>query len=108
MFRGNRAIMIKIQSYLERINYSGPLSAVPETLRRLQLAHLLAVAFENQSIHATKPIVLNDEALFEKIVDKRRGGFCYELNGLFAALLRGMGFEVPMLSAHVANPSGPY
>src|SRR5437660_6897561 len=100
--------MIKIQSYLERINYSGPLSAAPETLRRLQLAHLLAVPFENLSIHATEPIVLNDDALFEIIVDERRGGFCYELNGLFAALLRGLGFEVTMLSAQVANASGTF
>ena len=46
---------------------------------------------------------LDDEALFEKIVRRRRGGFCYELNGLFAALLRGLGFDVVMLSAEVAN-----
>jgi N-hydroxyarylamine O-acetyltransferase len=47
--------------------------------------------------------VLNDSALFEKIVTRRRGGFCYELNGLFAALLRELGFEVAMLSAQVAG-----
>jgi N-hydroxyarylamine O-acetyltransferase len=60
------------------------------------------VPFENLSIHSGEPIVLEDEALFEKVVNRRRGGFCYELNGLFAALLRGLGFEVEMLAAGVA------
>lgn len=72
-------------------------------LKLLQVAHLRTVPFENLSIHAGEPIVLNDEALFEKIIRRRRGGFCYELNGLFAALLRGLGFEVTMLSAQVAD-----
>ena len=74
-----------------------------ETLRALQVAHLLTVPFENLSIHAGQPIVLQDEALFTKIVTKRRGGFCYEANGLFAALLRALGFDVIMLSAGVAD-----
>jgi N-hydroxyarylamine O-acetyltransferase len=94
---------MNIQSYLERINYDGPLAPTAETLRRLHIAHLLTVPFENLSIHAREPIVLDDEALFRKIVSRRRGGFCYELNGLFAALLRALGFEVAMLSAQVAN-----
>jgi len=68
--------------------------------------HLLAVPFENLSIHRREPIVLSDDALFEKIVQRRRGGFCYELNGLFAALLRALGFNVTMLSAEVANNEG--
>jgi N-hydroxyarylamine O-acetyltransferase len=94
---------MNVQTYLERINYNGPLVPTAETLRQLQVAHLLTVPFENLSIHAREPIVLDDEALFRKIVSRRRGGFCYELNGLFAALLRALGFEVAMLSAQVAN-----
>jgi N-hydroxyarylamine O-acetyltransferase len=94
------------QSYLQRINYTGPLAPGAETLRLLQVAHLLTVPFENLSIHSGEPIVLDDEALFEKIVRRRRGGFCYELNGLFAALLRALGFDVTMLSAQVANAEG--
>lgn len=95
-------------AYLERINYHGSLAPSAETLRELQLTHLLAVPFENLSIHAKQPIVLADEALFEKIVQRRRGGFCYECNGLFAALLRALGFEVAMLSAEVANADGVF
>jgi N-hydroxyarylamine O-acetyltransferase len=94
--------------YLERIGYSGPVEPTAETLRRLHVAHLRAVPFENLSIHAGEPVVLEDAALFEKVVARRRGGFCYELNGLFAALLSALGFEVEMLSAGVAKPSGEF
>ena len=94
--------------YLQRLNYSGPTEPNAETLRQLQLAHLQNVPFENLSIHSGEPIVLNDEALFDKIVVRRRGGFCYELNGLFAGLLRELGFKVTMLSARVANAAGEF
>ena len=96
------------EAYLERINYQGPTTPSAETLRALQVSHLLTVPFENLSIHAGEPIVLQDEALFTKIVEQRRGGFCYECNGLFAALLRALGFDVTMLSAEVADAQGGY
>src|SRR5918911_3762110 len=97
-----------VEAYLERIDYRGPLEPTAETLRRLHVAHLLAVPFENLSIHAGEPIVLEDGALFDKVVARRRGGFCYELNGLFAALLRELGFNVGMLSAAVARREGGF
>lgn len=97
-----------IKAYLERINYRGSLASTAATLRALQVAHLLTVPFENLSIHAAQPILLDDDALFTKIVTNRRGGFCYEANGLFAALLRALGFDVAMLSAEVANAAGEY
>jgi len=99
---------LNIRAYLERINYQGSFAPTAETLRELQVAHLFAVPFENLSIHAKEPIVLEDEALFTKIVERRRGGFCYEANGLFAALLRELGFDVVMLSAGVANAEGDF
>lgn len=97
-----------IDAYLKRINYDGPRTATSDTLKQLQLAHLYSVPFENLSIHANEPIVLNDDSLFQKIVARQRGGFCYELNGLFAALLRELGFDVRMLSAGVARGDGTY
>src|SRR5690349_12668346 len=97
-----------IPAYLDRIKYRGPLNRDIETLRQLHIAHLRAVPFENLSIHAGEPIILNDSALFEKIVKRNRGGFCYELNGLFAVLLRELGYEVGMLSAQVANAAGEF
>lgn len=99
---------LDIKAYLERINYDGSVAPSAETLRDLQIAHLLTVPFENLSIHAKQPIMLNDDALFEKIVRRRRGGFCYEANGLFAALLRELGFDVTMLSAGVAHAEGGF
>ena len=99
---------MNLDDYLRRINYSGPLNADAETLRNLHIAHLRNVPFENLSIHCGEPIVLTDEALFRKIVENRRGGFCYELNGLFAWLLRQIGFDVSMLSAGVAHGEGGF
>ncbi len=99
---------MNITTYLNRINYAGSLTLTAQTLRDLQMAHLLSVPFENLSIHANEPIVLTEDALFDKIVTRRRGGFCYEMNGLFAALLRGLGFEVAMLSAGVATEDGRF
>jgi N-hydroxyarylamine O-acetyltransferase len=95
-------------AYLRRINYHGSLDPTAATLRALHRAHLLAVPFENLDIHLGRPIVLDEAALFEKIVVRRRGGFCYELNGLFASLLRELGFDVTMLSAGVARAEGGF
>lgn len=97
-----------LQKYLNRINYQGALHPSIETLRDLQMAQLLSVPFENLSIHNNEPIVLEDDALFEKIITQKRGGFCYELNGLFAAILGQLGFQVTKLSAAVARPDGTF
>jgi N-hydroxyarylamine O-acetyltransferase len=99
---------LDIAAYLARIAYTGPLDASPETLRALHLAHLYAVPFENLDIHLGRPISLDFAALFDKVVARRRGGFCYELNGLFCALLRELGFRAAMLSADVARQSGGF
>ena len=103
-----KATAVNTADYLERINYRGSLTTGADTLRRLHVAHLTTVPFENLSIQAGEPIVLEDEALFDKIVKRRRGGFCYELNGLFAWLLRAMGFRVAMLAAEVMNAGGEW
>ena len=90
-------------AYLERIGYQGPVDPCAEILQKLHTAHIRSVPFENLDIHLGRPIVLNEPALYSKIVRERRGGFCYELNGLFYGLLRGLGFSVSMLSAGVAT-----
>ncbi len=97
-----------LQAYLYRINYRGELTPTAATLRELHRAHLLAVPFENLDIHLGRPILLDQDALFGKIVTRRRGGFCYELNGLFALLLRALGFEVTLLAAGVARADGGF
>ncbi len=69
---------------------------------------MLSVPFENLDIHLGRPILLSQAAFFDKIIEHRRGGFCYELNGSFAALLRALGFRVSMLSARVARKDGGF
>jgi len=77
-----------------------------ETLRLLQRQHLLSIPFENLDIHWKRPIVLDTDAFYQKIVGENRGGFCYELNGLFNVLLNELGFKTKMVSARVAREEG--
>jgi N-hydroxyarylamine O-acetyltransferase len=100
--------MIDVDAYLKRIAYAGALEPTLGTLRALHRAHLYSVPFENLDIHLGRPIVLDEAALHRKVVGERRGGFCYELNGLFAALLRALGFEVTMLEAGVRKADGGF
>src|SRR5512147_1356301 len=92
-----------VQAYLRRIDYRGELDPTAATLHALHRAHLLSVPFENLDIHLSRPIVLDQDALFDKIVTRRRGGFCYELNGLFALLLEQLGYKVTRLAARVVG-----
>jgi N-hydroxyarylamine O-acetyltransferase len=87
--------------YLERIGCSRPAAATTDALRELHRAHLLAVPFENLSIHLGEPIELEEDAVVRKLIDRRRGGFCYELNGAFGLLLASLGYDVAFLSAAV-------
>jgi len=101
--------VIDVGAYLKRIGYSGSTAPTVQTLRGLHLAHLLTVPFENLDIPLLhRPLVLEADALFEKLVVGRRGGICYELNGLFAQLLRSLGFEVDLLSAAVFRLGGTW
>ena len=97
---------MNIPAYLTRLNYSAFVKPDAETLHGLQFAHLLTVPFENLDIRLKRPIQLSEEALWEKIIIRKRGGFCYELNGLFAWLLKQIGFDVTYLNARVFNREG--
>lgn len=90
-----------LQAYFKRIRYTGTTNPTLATLTALHRAHLQAVPFENLNIHIPRPIILKEEALFQKIVHENRGGFCFEQNGVFSAVLRELGFEVIRLEANV-------
>ena len=92
-----------VAGYLDRLHQPRPAAATPDALRALHLAHLDHVPFENLSVALGEPIDLDPAALAAKIVDRRRGGFCYELNGLFAQLLTALGYEVTLLAGRVWN-----
>jgi N-hydroxyarylamine O-acetyltransferase len=97
---------VNVSAYLARIGFSGSTDPNRETLRALHLAHLRTVPFENLDISFGNEIVCDEDRFLHKIIDLRRGGFCYELNGAFAALLRGLGFSVTLLSARVSREDG--
>jgi N-hydroxyarylamine O-acetyltransferase len=97
----------ELDAYLARIGAARPAGPDAAALRELQLRHLRAVPFENLSIHLDEPIVLDPAALLHKLVRRRRGGFCYELNGAFADLLSTIGFEVTLLASRVFGEDGP-
>jgi N-hydroxyarylamine O-acetyltransferase len=99
---------MNVPAYLERIGYHGGLTPELTTLQALQLTHLRSVPFENLSIHAHQTIALDQASLFRKIVEQGRGGFCYELNGLFAALLDALGFKLDRLAANVCGQGGNF
>jgi N-hydroxyarylamine O-acetyltransferase len=98
---------VNAASYLNRIRYQGSVTPNAETLRSLHRAHMFAVPFENLDISLGREIICDENRFLHKIVDERRGGFCYEMNGAFAALLRELGFQVTLLSARVSEGDGP-
>lgn len=93
--------------YLKRIGVD-EVSVDEAGLFLLQRRHLLSVPFENLDIHWKRPIVLDIDSIYRKVVEEKRGGFCYELNGLFGALLNELGFPTRMVSARVSNGDGSF
>ena len=87
------ASILIVSSYLNRISYAGSMEPTAAVLCSLHRAHMLAVPFENLDIGLGRKIICDEEAILRKIVQQRRGGFCYELNGAFAALLRELGSQ---------------
>jgi len=98
--------MLNVPAYLARIGYAGPTKPTSEVLSSLHRCHMLSVPFENLDIGLGRRIVCDEDSFLRKIVDRQRGGFCYELNGAFAALLRDLGFTVTLLSARVPREDG--
>ena len=90
-----------VTAYLRRIGAGRPPVLDETALAGLHRAHLMTVPFENLSIHLSEPVSLAERDLINKIVIRRRGGFCYELNGAFALLLEELGAEVMRVAARV-------
>ena len=97
---------MKLQQYLNRIGYSGSLEPSLETLIGLHRAHLQTIPYENLEIHFGRKLELKIERIFERLVLERRGGWCYEMNGLFAWVLREIGFDVRLVSTQVTRADG--
>jgi N-hydroxyarylamine O-acetyltransferase len=95
-----------LAAYLDRIGAERPAVLDAAALRALHRAHQHAVPFENLSIHLGERISLDEGDLIAKIVTRRRGGFCYELNGAFALLLEALGAQVTRVAARVYDGAG--
>jgi N-hydroxyarylamine O-acetyltransferase len=93
--------IFNLDSYFERINYKGSTEAGEDTLRDIHIAHTLNVPFENLDVFYRRPILLDGAPLYKKMVKERRGGYCFEMNGLFSLVLEEMGFKVTNLLARV-------
>ncbi|MBP1995307.1 arylamine N-acetyltransferase family protein [Paenibacillus eucommiae] len=99
MIDGRNALKPEVRAYLDRIGYEGPLDGSAAVLAELQERHLHTVPYENLDILQRIPLSLDIQALLGKIVVKRRGGFCFELNALFAWLLQELGYPVTSFMA---------
>lgn len=98
------SVKMEVDRYLSRIGYEGP-SGGPslELLRSVHTCHLLSVPFEDLTVHSGGQVKLDLPVLYDKVVNQRRGGFCFENNSLFYWLLTQLGFQVTVLSGQVKN-----
>ncbi|MBQ8217399.1 MAG: arylamine N-acetyltransferase [Oscillospiraceae bacterium] len=87
---------MKVEKYFKRIGLEMPETIVPDgqLLKKLHFAHCTTVPYENLDIIRGIPLRLDDEGLYQKVVEEGKGGYCFELNGLFAWLLRELGYKV--------------
>lgn len=90
---------VDIDRYLARIGYEGSREPTAQTLAALQRAHMTSVPFESLDCYLGNPVVVDRDANYAKIVERGRGGFCFELNGMFSWLLEQLGFRVTLLAA---------
>jgi N-hydroxyarylamine O-acetyltransferase len=93
--------VVDVDAYLARIGLSAPIEPTLDNLERLQRAHLTSVPFENLDVYSRRGVRTDDDWSVAKVVVGRRGGWCFELNGSFAALLSALGYEVRRLAATV-------
>ncbi|AQU81043.1 hypothetical protein AJGP001_08790 [Planococcus faecalis] len=96
------------EKYLARFNASAIQEYYLQDLTELQSLHMQNIPFENLDVMRHVPIYLNLEKIYEKIVNQRRGGYCYELNGLFHWLLSQLGYQAKLISATVQRPNGTW
>lgn len=92
---------IDLDRYLARIGCPGPHAPTLDSLQAITAAQVQGIPFENIDVRLGRPIPLEPEAVFDKLVTRGRGGYCYEQNGLLLAALRQLGFEVRPLGGRV-------
>lgn len=96
---------MRLEAYLNRIGYHGTPKVDRDTLAALHRAHVQSIPYENLDIHLGRTLSLDEAAIYAKLVTARRGGWCYEMNGLFAWALASLGFTVTRLASTVGRQS---
>ena len=99
---------MNVNNYLDRFNATHLKTKSLKHLTELQFLHMTEVPFENLDVIRRKPIYLNLNLIYEKIVHRHRGGYCYELNGLFHWLLNELGYDASLVAATVLRPNGQW
>lgn len=94
-----KAENFSLQRYFDRIGFTQPAHADIATVARMMRLQLFAVPFENLDVQAKKVVSLVPEEIVDKIVDRQRGGYCYEVNGLFAMALEALGVQYQFVAA---------
>lgn len=96
--------------YLQRLGFDAPPAPTLETLRQLQLRHTGVFPFENLSTLSGQPVLIDLPSIEQKVLHDGRGGYCYELNNLFLALLQELGFDARGISGRVVmgQPEGAW
>ena len=97
---------MNIAAFLDRIAYQGTIEPTLDTLTQLQHQFLLSVPFENLHIQNKTPLDYSSDGVFNKIVVDRRGGVCYEANGLFHDVLKTLGYQVDFIGAEMNSGNG--
>ena len=92
-----------LDAYFDRVHYTGPAEPTLDTLRAVHRAHVLSIPYENLDMHLGRAHTLDHAAIFDKLVRRRRGGWCFEMNGLLAWALREIGFDVALLASAVGR-----
>lgn len=93
----------EIETYLGRIGCVGLVIPNLQTLEAIHFAHIQSIVFESLDIHLGRSIEIDIANIFDKVVRRGRGGFCFELNTLFASLLHSLGYEVTVHAARVVT-----
>ena len=101
MGAGGHGRAVDLRAYLDRIGFDGEPAVDRVTLEKLQRLHLLALPYENLDVQLGRPLTTDPSAAFDKLVTRRRGGWCYEMNGLFGWALETVGFSVTRLASGV-------
>ncbi len=99
---------MNLDAYLSRINFLENPTVDRETLFALHRQHVLSIPFEDLDIHWNIPLNIDRDALMDKVIERKRGGFCYELNTSFYHLLTALGFPAQLVSCQISQGNGQF